>query len=106
MVNSSVWSDAAPRTEEPQLPPTPSKALSAGDESKSTSQQASTMTPVAVGGMSEAHLEHSGGHRASLGGLGADSSWGDLPAGGAGNLPRCVSVVSILMCFIIVSSLL
>lgn len=37
-------------------------------------------------------LSVSGDHRASLGGLGADSAWGDLPSGGEnGTVSRCES---------------
>lgn len=85
------------------MPPTPPKPSTVAPGEETTSPQASTTTPA--GGISEAHFEHSGDHRASLGGLGADSNWADLPAGGAGNISRCVSLfdtgirsIGILVC--------
>ncbi|CAM9903323.1 unnamed protein product [Scytosiphon promiscuus] len=65
------------RSQRPQVPPTPPDSHPRVDRSPSSSLSATSPPETA-----DAHQAGSGDHRASLGGLGADSSLGDASSGG------------------------
>lgn len=79
------------RGQQARLPPPPPETSPGGGALEKPTPQALASTPART---VDTHSERSGddNHRASLGGLGADSTWGDGSSGALLNTSRCVEI--------------